>query len=147
MKSIIQDHCWICGRRFITAQPPGNANEERHHVLPRALGGEDGPLVSLCDSCHAKVHKLSYHPMKAQELTHSYSPDAVRKLRYLSGIIYRAKALLDQDPNKLLPITFKINKEEAKKLDRLKSVLGLKSRSAVYSAALNFLYRQHFSAQ
>lgn len=147
MKSIIQDHCWVCGQRFTTATPPGKANEERHHILPRAFGGTDGPVVSLCDSCHSKVHKLSYDPSKVPVLCKGYPLESINKLQYLCSIIYKAKRLLEQDPNKLLPMTFKITKGDAEKLDRLKSVLNVKSRAAVYAVALNRLYHQHFSAQ
>ena len=147
MKSIIQDHCWVCGERFTTSIPPGRANEERHHILPRAFGGTDGPVVSLCDSCHSKVHKLSYDPSKIPMLCKGYPLESINKLIYLCGIIYKAKRLLEQDPNKLLPMTFKITKGDAEKLDRLKSVLNVKSRAAVYAIALTRLYNQHFSAQ
>lgn len=146
MKSIILDHCWVCGERFTTAKPAGRANEERHHVLPRAFGGVDGPVVSLCDSCHSKVHKLSYDPSKIPSLCKGFPPESINKLQYLCGIINKAKSILEQDPNKLLPMTFKITKGEAEKLDKLKKVLNVKSRAAVYGVALNRLYNQHFSA-
>lgn len=146
MQSVIQDCCWVCGARFTTANPPGRANEERHHVLPRALGGTDGPVVSLCDSCHSKVHKLSYDPSKTPQVCQGYPEEALRKLQYLSGIIHKANKLLASDPNKLLPMTFKITKEQAEQLDKLKSIFNVKSRADVFKITLSLVYNQRFSA-
>lgn len=47
---MIHDHCVACGDR-------GNLN--RHHLLPRSLGGPDTDdnLITLCGACHAKAHQ------------------------------------------------------------------------------------------
>lgn len=45
--------CVLCGNTDVSLI-------ECHHVVPKVLGGEDGPLniISLCAPCHAKVHEL-----------------------------------------------------------------------------------------
>ena len=47
-------HCWICGTPF-----SHDRQEERHHVIPRAYGGTNGPQVSLCDSHHSALHQIA----------------------------------------------------------------------------------------
>ena len=41
------DRCPLCGRPF-------GARRERHHLVPRSLGGRD--IVDLHPICHRKVH-------------------------------------------------------------------------------------------
>lgn len=43
------DYCWAC--HCIAPE------YERHHIVPRCYGGENGPTVVLCGSCHNRVHK------------------------------------------------------------------------------------------
>lgn len=47
------DFCVLCGNNDASLI-------ESHHVVPRALGGEDNPLniISLCSPCHARIHEL-----------------------------------------------------------------------------------------
>lgn len=43
--------CPICGRI---------AYLEEHHITPICYGGpKNGPLVSICESCHANIHKTA----------------------------------------------------------------------------------------
>lgn len=44
------DTCWVCGTY---------GNLELHHVIPRSYGGENGPQVQVCGTCHTGVHALS----------------------------------------------------------------------------------------
>lgn len=134
----IGECCWVCGARFITSNPPGSAICEVHHVVPRAYGGQNGPLVGLCDTCHSKVHKLS----NGQDLSllNGLGQQGQTRLKYLAQVIINAKSITNSDPNKLLPVSFKITKEEAQKLEILKSVLGVKSRRDVYKIAVDKLF-------
>lgn len=39
----------------------GNEGQHLHHVVPKVLGGNEGSnLVSLCETCHANVHEVSF---------------------------------------------------------------------------------------
>lgn len=136
MKSQLLDHCWVCGARFITANPPGSAIEEQHHVVPRAFGGTDGPLVSLCDTCHSKVHKLALMKSIDPLIFNGLDKSMQNRLQYLGGVIRNAHAVASVDVNKLLPVSFKISKKEAEVLDKLKIRFQLSSRAAVYKLAL-----------
>jgi hypothetical protein len=51
----VDSTCQICGK---------GANIDRHHVIPRGMGGSKDPevlsennLISLCRSCHRKIHE------------------------------------------------------------------------------------------
>lgn len=44
----------------------GNAGEERHHVVPKSLGGTK--TVLLCSPCHGKIHGMKDR-MNHRELT------------------------------------------------------------------------------
>lgn len=145
MKSQLLDHCYVCGVRFVTANPPGTANEEVHHVVPRAFGGTDGPLVSLCDSCHSKVHKLANMLLFGRtdfSLLEGLDNDSRKRLYYLANVIVRAQKLAENDPNKRTLISFKISGEDAQKLDFLKRVLNVTSREQVYNLALESLFNK-----
>lgn len=132
------NECFVCGARFIDSDPPGKAMKELHHVIPRAYGGTNGPLVALCSECHTKVHKLATR--YDQSLFNGLNSLGKSRLEYLARSVYNAKHITKSDPNKLLQITFKLTKEEAAVLDHLKSVLNVKSRADVYHIALKKLY-------
>lgn len=140
--SYVNDNCYVCGRRFIDADPPGTAIKELHHVVPRAFGGLNGPLVSLCDTCHSKVHKIAglLPSGDYSKLLSGLTKEQQQKLAYLANVAYNAKQATNNDLNKLLPVSFKITKEEAQVLEHLKSILHVKSRSDVYRIAVTRLY-------
>lgn len=139
--SYISDNCYVCGRRFIDADPPGTAIKELHHIVPRAFGGLNGPLVALCDTCHSKVHRIAgLLPNDYSKLLLGLTAEQQQKLAYLAKVAYNAKHATNDDLNKLLPVSFKITKQEAQIVDHLKSVLNVKSRSDVYRIAVTRLY-------
>lgn len=53
-----EGQCRVCGRRCSTTAI-GEARAERHHIVPRSLGGDDSPqnLALVCISCHDERHK------------------------------------------------------------------------------------------
>lgn len=140
--SYISDNCYVCGRRFIDADPPGTAIKELHHVVPRAFGGLNGPLVALCDTCHSKVHRIAQTmPNDYSKLLLGLTSEQQQRLAYLASVAYNAKHATNDDQNKLLPVSFKITKQEAQVLEHLKTVLNVKSRSDVYRLAVTRLYK------
>lgn len=143
----ILDYCWVCGARFLTANPPGNATEERHHTVPRAFGGANSPLVSLCDVCHKKVHILALSMERGVpdfEIIGNLPNDASDRLQSLSNIIVRAKRATMGDPNRMVNVMFRVNADEAAKVDKLKVALHLKSKKEVYTYAVNQIFSRFF---
>lgn len=68
--------CYICQRKDLV---------DSHHVIMQAAGGEAGPVVDLCKTCHGKIH--------AQALNfESKSPNS---MLFTQGEWLRAKRLVD----------------------------------------------------
>lgn len=134
-------HCWVCGTRFDHSN-----KEERHHIIPCAYGGEDGPQVSLCDSHHQALHdialKLYCKTPYFQLLTKNRMWD--RKILYLAEVACNARMLTENDPNKSVPSTLYFKGEVLEKLKRLKTVYPKSSRQALVEAGINLLYDRHF---
>ena len=136
IKSMILDHCWVCGAKFA---PSGTAQEEQHHIIPRAYGGSDGPVVSLCDTCHTRLHKAALC-IEANKpvfpFINGLNQDQQQKLLYLSTCVVNAKLATKNDPNKKSVIVFQLTCQETEQIDRLKKSLGLRSRIAVIKMAI-----------
>lgn len=51
-------HCRACGRKVITTIAFVPERRERHHVIPRSLGGKDATrnVLTLCLECHQARH-------------------------------------------------------------------------------------------
>lgn len=126
------DKCYVC-------HSPFNGNIEIHHVVPRAYGGLNGPTVALCDSCHTRVHKLEKLICSNKTDTFGLDKEAYNRLYSLALVIVRAKRMMKDDPNKVIKVILVLNQKEVRTLDKLKSMLGLKNRSDVYSYALKCL--------
>lgn len=146
-KTLISDACWVCGERFKTSVPPGRANREDHHIVPRNAGGTDGPEVSLCDSHHATVHKLAprlKNRRKYQDLLIGEGTQEMKKLLWLASIIVRSEALVVDDPNKLLRNGVMLNSAETAMMSKLQSMHKGATRSDIFKRALRVLYKQYF---
>lgn len=134
-------HCWVCSTPF-----GPSVKEERHHLIPRAYGGIDGPQVSLCDSHHSALHEIalriynkrSYHDLLTK------IPAQDQKLLYLASIVYNARVATEGDPNKKQMILFSPNKEVFEKLRKLKRLYPKLSRQALIEHAISQLYHRHF---
>lgn len=147
VKSMILDHCWVCGTFFI---PKGPAHEEQHHIVPRAYGGEDGPVVSLCDSCHTRLHKAAISiaaGKQPDQYTLGLTANAKTKVLYLASCAANAKLATLNDPNKKSVIVIPLTGKETQQIDALKRALRAPSRAAVIKAAIYTLYTKHFSAE
>lgn len=72
--------CRVCGRRCELGSTFSN-RVERHHVIPKSLGGEDSTanLASLCVDCHDDRHKRGI-------LRISGNADERNEMGYLSGL-------------------------------------------------------------
>jgi hypothetical protein len=139
-------HCWVCEVRFKNSVPPGPANREDHHIWPRNAGGEEGPLVSLCDSHHATLHKIAQrlHTKKSYtDLIAGESQIRAQKLLWLGAQVVKAEQSITDDPNKLLRNSVQLNQMETIMVKRLQKMTG-KTREQVLRAGLHVLYGQYF---
>lgn len=83
---------------------------EEHHIIPKSLGGEHGPTVILCGSCHSSAH-FSAKGWLAGKSTNTFPPNLQEKaLPYIQAIVAAAerfRALGGQSreiPGKLLTV-------------------------------------------
>ena len=144
-KSMILPHCWICEVRF--TGDGGTEQRHDHHILPRAYGGVDGPEVSICDGHHSTVHLIGeclinekpYHQFLRGE-----PPKRVQKIMYLATRIHEIYLLTKNDPNKAVSVNLVLTAQHRTMIDELKPVLNVRSREAVFLAALEALHRRHF---
>ena len=141
-------YCWVCEVRFKSSTPAGIANREDHHIFPRNAGGDDGPLVSLCDSHHSCLHKIasrmhSKKPFKAFLI--GETQQTAKKLCWLASMVVKAEASVESDPNKLLRNGVTLNQAETEMMKRLQAVYPTKSRNDLFRAGLYLLFRKHFT--
>lgn len=146
MRSIRLPYCWICKSRFLDAEPPGNANKEEHHVVPRAYGGLDGPTVSLCDSHHTAIHKVALLIEAGKpylEFTKNLDQEQLKKLLYLATVIVNAKLKTLNDPNKYSMVLVKLDRDLSEKVDKLQKIYRV-SRDNLVRLSIDSLYKKHF---
>lgn len=141
------DHCWVCGVRFNTANPPGPATEERHHVIPVAAGGVDGPQFSLCSDHHNLLHRMAERlPDKPfHDLIGGENYANLPRLKWLAYQAYNALAEAESDPNKHVKLVLQLDPELRRMVEALKGVVGVGSRAKVARYAIRALYARHFT--
>lgn len=144
-------HCWVCGTRFVSADPPGTADKEEHHVIPRQAGGSDGPTVSLCGKHHAALHRIAerLETKKPYFVFLQGEPqEAQRKIMWLATKAYNAFAATKDDPNKHAMVLISLDARQQQMIDSLKRVFPkARSREAIYNLALERLYSAHFNPE
>jgi hypothetical protein len=141
---LVKDYCFVCGLRFRDVVPPGPANRENHHIVPRNAGGEAGPQVSLCDGHHTLVHKLAqamHRGAKVETFLAGLEREQQAKLAWLAHVIVKAEAAVADDPNKTFGSSIKFSPDELAMLKVLQTTLG-KTRTEVIKIALKILYQQ-----
>ena len=149
MDSIVLPCCWVCEKRFTDSNPPGPANKEVHHIIPRQAGGTDGPTVTICDTHHAALHKIALR-MKSKKPFHDLivGDTSVQKQKviWLASRVHMAFEAAAGDPNKKVVVVMGLNARQQQQIDRLKAVYpSLKSREAIFNLALQNLYAKHFT--
>lgn len=135
----ILPHCWVCEVRFNDQHPPGPAVEERHHLMPQAYGGTDGPQVSLCDTHHTKLHKVA-SALKAGRpylgIMTGESPQRQKKLLWMAILVVKADRATVNDENKMAKVVLVLDRHHQQLLDFCKARLGKTNRSDVLKEAL-----------
>lgn len=133
-------HCWACKTEFSS-----ELKEHRHHLVPRAYGGVDGPQVSLCDTHHTRLHEVALRLIAGKPFYDLLSKDREQNARvlYLAQIVVNAKLATDNDPNKAQLVVLHLRKEHKEKLKELKNVYGW-NRQRLIEFAVESLHRKHF---
>jgi hypothetical protein len=134
-------HCWVCGHKF-----GPNLLEERHHIIPEAYGGTNGPQVSLCSDHHSALHEVGLRIYADKPyfdlLSRKEAQD--RRLVYLATIACNARLLTENDPNKRQVVVVTLDGPHKQMLLALKTVLAKKSMPRIMELALECLYDRHF---
>ena len=144
-KSMILPHCWICEVKF--TDHGGTEQRHDHHILPRAYGGTDGPEVSICDGHHSTVHRIGeclIHGKTHHQFLRGEPPKRVQKIMYLATRIHEIYLLTKDDPNKAASVSIVLTAKHRAMVDALKPVIGVRSREAVFTKALEAFYNRHF---
>ena len=85
--------CWLCSK-----PPDGITTFEDHHILPKHLGGTNGPLVYLCADCHTNVHKCATKLLKGLSYV-PYSENSLKiKCLELAKVIVNGTIALEKNP-------------------------------------------------
>lgn len=85
--------CWLCDK---SANDPTTTFED-HHILPKHLGGEKGPLVFLCSDCHTNVHKCAEKLLKGNKWIPYKNKVHIDKCLYLANVIVKATLLIESN--------------------------------------------------
>lgn len=86
-KKKAKNKCFICDSGGII---------DVHHVIPQATGGEAGPTVSLCPSCHSGIHRQAMNILSktAKKISYFNEEQMVRAkplVKILVAYIQRGK--------------------------------------------------------
>lgn len=150
IQSMIRDDCWVCGVRFSDARPPGQANKERHHIIPRKAGGENGPTVDICDHHHTMLHKVALRLKSGKphfDLVRGEQGQRLEKILWLATQVHNAFQAVANDPNKQVTEILSLNKRDREVVQAIQRIYPqLKSRRAVFMFALRSLYSKHFTS-
>lgn len=148
MESIFLPYCWVCKKRFTDSNPPGPANKEVHHVIPRQAGGVKGPTVTICETHHGALHKIALRMKSGKpyfDLLVGDSPEEKQTVIWLASRVHMAFEAVKNDPNKKVVVVIGLNAAQQQMIDRLRVVYpSLKSREALFNLALQNLYNKHF---
>lgn len=134
-------YCWVCYRPF-----GPNLLEERHHIIPEAYGGTDGPQVSLCCDHHSLLHEIGLRMYASRPFFDLLSKNEAqdKKLIYLATIACNARLLTENDPNKRQMVVVQLSGQQKQMLAALKGVFTKISQPRIMELALESLYDRHF---
>ena len=121
------NHCWVCGN---------TASLHEHHIIPQCYGGKDGPLVTLCASCHNGVHHVADGRV---DMTPDYWANkdiSIRKSNYLVQAIHAARVATSTSQHKRAIVTLGLSAEDTEMLKRLQNHYGGMGREKTILAIL-----------
>lgn len=136
--TLLLDRCWLCDA------PKSATKTEEHHLVPRCYGGEKGPTVTLCSSCHSRVHDAANALYKGNPLVPYASQAQRERCLYLATVIVNSRVAIEQvdDPNKRSVFTTWLDGETHTTLVRLTKHLGINQKK-VFLLALKELAKKH----
>jgi hypothetical protein len=123
--------CWVCGETDTLHE---------HHVIPRSSGGTNGQLVTLCSTCHGIVHSAALNKNFILDPTPVIMPlcsdtrasvDCVKKLVYLTNIVFKSSRLTKNDVNKTLTFSTKLEPEYVAMLKSICNRYGVTQQKAI----------------
>jgi hypothetical protein len=128
------DRCWVCDEVFHKYSGRNHGLvQEFHHPIPRAVGGTDGPTVSLCSGHHAIVHAVANRLLSKKpwdDLLHtnsgSLSIEINGRIMRLAGLLVNSTSALRNDPNRRVNVGTSLSNVDNY---RLKSVAAAKKLS------------------
>lgn len=136
-------HCYVCEVKFTDSGGPLKRHE--HHIVPRAYGGSNGPLCSVCTNHHNLLHELALSIIGGKSSVTESILDSIdgnnqvlirSRLLYLATRIVRAYKLTKHDPNKRGKVIITLTGEQHKKANMLKNDLGFKSMQSLFTTLL-----------
>ena len=141
--TIDQQVCWVCGRRFIEEGGTDPAViRNRHHVCPRANGGENGPTVTLCSAHHDLLHAVAEQALSNKPYEHLLKgllPRELKTIRYLAGVVVNSTRLIADDPNKRGQVSVVFDGET----DRMLSTLAKAGRTSRAKTLIALIRKEH----
>jgi hypothetical protein len=143
----IRGKCFVC-------EPQRNCiigNEyEDHHVIPEHLGGKAGPLTSLCEKEHGRVHSIAEAIIKkkppSQESLLGTEGEKSRRAK-LAAAIVRANAAVINDPNRNIKFEAIISSQLNTKLAALKKELGVRNNGEFLTRVIEALEKYYLSSK
>ena len=142
--------CFACGNPFLDTSAQGWKIRHGHHVIPRAAGGSNGPVVDICNEDHDLTHRLAEKALggkltdtSLKEFIREYSNgvEHASKLYWLVSRVVLAFTATKNDPNKKVLVSVSLSAKLAEKLDTLAVVTGRKSRHATLEFLIESAYR------
>lgn len=138
-ESLVLSYCWVCQTT--------DTSFEQHHLVPRCFGGENGPTVTLCESCHTIAHENAENIYHGHPLTTYNEVEKTTRSHYLSRVIVNARLAVEASPtNKKYKFATTFNSSTHDKLVRLVSHYN-SSQQKVIIYAINSLYAKLFQDQ
>lgn len=110
-----------------------------HHIWPRSAGGEDGPTVKLCSTCHSGIHRqalnsLSKTAKTKQFFTQDQLTRALPLIQYLIAAIQHTRENGKQ--NQPAKLTIQIESDLMQMLHLLKADAGITNLSSFCAMVL-----------
>lgn len=133
----VQEQCAVC----LIANVP----YELHHIIPRHLGGSNGPVVNLCGGCHQLIHNSAvamYKGLVLPNLDPKWGGDTQFKFKFLVNVIVRAMVAAEGQQGKAWKYQTTFSDETHTKLVRLAKRYG--SQDKAIKLAIDKLHQSQF---